>query len=825
MRASFNLGKNISAIPVAIAFLAVTIVSGFFVSLSTSTNVSATSNVAVVSVNAASFAATLSPGAIAAAFGGNLATRTESAQFMPLPTKLAGTTVRVTDSRNVEHTASLFFVSSGQVNYLIPANAALGTAQIVITSGSGEISRGTLQLVNSAPAIFTTSYTGRGLPVALTTYDGIIYDSVTNSDGSAKSVSVGSSWRPNYLLLFGTGLKSVNGLKVRVGGTEIVPLYAGEQGSFAGLDQVNLMLPSNMTGGTVDITLIAEGRNSNTVQLRMAGEVSAPSQNSLTVADVQQIISQAVGRAQQIGLPVTVSVLDKEGNVLGVFKMNGARADIKIGATNLQNGAPGKPADPDGLNEFVIPLRNPDGSFVAPPGPLRDGAALAAISKAGTAAFFSTQGNAFTTRTASFIIQEHFPPLARNTPGGPLFGVQFSQLPCSDVKTPNLPLGLSGDPGSAPIYKNGVAAGGVGIEGDGLYSVDLNASDQDQSPEEIIAVAATLGFEPPAAIRGDQILVDGNRLPYVNAPQTGGAAPAFGSLPGIVLAAFPIRAAAASMFTPLTLGGIPGRVDARFFPFKNGAVNGGQQLTATDVNRIITQAAQQAYRTRAAIRIPAGSPAEVNIAVTDLTGTVIGLFSTQDAPIFGFDVSAQKARTAAFFSKATAGAELRVAEAGRFAKFADAGAADGIRLDGSVAFSDRANGFLSRPFFPDGIDGTLNGPFSKPINVWSPFNTGLQSALVRTALVRILSGMPVTGCTAIPSLPNGIQIFAGSVPLYKNGVLVGAIGISGDGIDQDDIIAATGSIGFETPAAIRADQFLVRGVRLPWVKFPRHPNL
>lgn len=824
MRASFNLSKSISAIPVAIAFLAVITVSVFAVKFSASTGVSAKPNVAVVSVNAASFAATLSPGAIAAAFGGNLATRTESASFVPLPTNLAGTTVRVIDSRNVEHAASLFFVSSGQVNYLIPDKAALGAAQIVITSGSGEISRGQLQLVNSAPAIFTTAYTGRGLPVALTTYDGVFYESVVNTDGSAKSVNAGSSWRPNYLLLFGTGLRSVNGLRVRIGGTEITPLYAGEQGSFAGLDQVNLMLPSNVSGGTADITLFAEGRASNTVQLKLAGE-AAPAQNSLTVADVQRIISQAVGRAQQIGLPITIAVLDKEANVLGVFKMNGARADTKIGATNLQNGAPGKPADPDGLNEITIPLRNPDGSFVAPPGPLRDGAALAAISKAGTAAFFSTQGNAFTTRTASFIVQEHFPPLAKNTTGGPLFGVQFSQLPCSDVKTPNLPLGLSGDPGSAPIYKNGVAAGAVGIEGDGLYSVDLDASDQDQSPEEIIAVAATLGFEPPAAIRGDQILVDGNRLPYVNAAQTGGAAPAFGSLPGTVLAAFPIRATAASMFTPLTLGGIPGRVDARFFPFKNGAPNGGQQLTAADVNRIITQAAQQAYRTRAAIRVPAGSPAEVNIAVTDLTGTVIGLFSTQDAPIFGFDVSAQKARTAAFFSKPSAAAELRAAEAGKFAKFVDAAVADGVRLDGSMAFSDRAIGFMSRPFFPDGIDGTQNGSFSKPINLWSPFNTGLQLSLARTSLVRILSGLPVTGCTAIPSLPHGIQIFAGSVPLYKNGVLVGAIGISGDGIDQDDIIAAAGSVGFETPATLRADQFFVRGVRLPWVKFPRHPNL
>ncbi|MGE0129136.1 MAG: heme-binding protein [Blastocatellales bacterium] len=775
----------------------------------------------VVSVNAASFLGPLAPMAIAAAFGNNLAVRTEAAQSLPLPTQLAGVTVRVIDSANVEHFAPLFFVSPGQINYLIPGQAAPGAAQIIINNGAGVVSQGQLQIANSSPAIFTASYNGRGAPVALTTFDGLNFEGVVNSDGSARVVSSGSAWRPNYLTLFGTGLRHASGLRVRIGGVEVTPMYAGAQGAFSGLDQINLMIPSNLPGGMTDITIIAEGRLSNTAQLRFES-AAAPSQNGLSVSDVQTIIAQAVGKAQQIGLPVTIAVLDKEANVLGVFKMNGARNDVRLGVTDLRNNQALRQFDPDGLEQVTVPLRDVNGNFLAPPGILRDGAALAAISKAGTSAFFSTQGNAFTPRTASFIIQQHFPPLTTLTPGGPLFGVQFSQLPCSDVKMPNLPFGLAGDPGAAPIYKNGVAAGAVGVEGDGFYSIDVNPRDQDQSPEEIIAVAASQGFETPPAIRGDQILVDGLRLPFLNAPQTGGAAPAFNTLPGIVLADFPIKATPASAFTPLALGGVPGRVVAKYFPFKDSTVPGPNQLTAADVNRIITQAAQQAYRTRAAIRQPVGSPAEVNISVVDTNGFVLGLFSTQDAPIFGFDVCAQKARTAAFFSKASAGAELRAAG---FGKFVDAAAADGIRLDGTIAFSDRAGGFLSRPFFPDGIDGTANGPFSKPINIWSPFNTGLQAALAVGALVKVLTGQPAPSCTAIPSLPNGIQIFAGSVPLYKNGVLVGAIGISGDGIDQDDIIAATGSVGFEAPENIRADQFHVRGVRLPYVKFPRHPNI
>jgi uncharacterized protein (TIGR03437 family) len=754
---------------------------------------------AVVSVNAASFLGPLAPGAIAAGFGTNLATRLESAQSLPLPTQLAGTTARLIDSANVQHQAQLFFVSPGQINYLIPEQAAQGAAQIIVTSGNGVVSQGQLQIANSSPAIFTAAYNGQGLPVALTTYDGVNFETVVNADGSARAVGCGSVWRPNYLLLFGTGLRRATNPRVRIGGVELTPTFVGAQGSFAGLDQVNVMIPSNLPGGMTNVSITADGRASNTVQLLL--QPAAAAQNTLTVTDVQTIVAQAVAKAQQVGLNVTVGVVDKEGNVLGVFRMTGAPATTRIGSFNLVNRQQLKPVDPDGLQNVDVP------------------ASFATISKAGTAAFFSTQGSAITTRTASFIIQEHFPPLIPGQPGGPLFGVQFSQLPCSDIKAPNLPLGLAGDPGGVPIYKNGVHVGGVGIEGDGLYSIDIDPSDFDQPLEEIIAVAATRGYEPAPILRIDTIQVDGMTLPFVNVPQTGGPAPPFASLPGAVDPMFPIRPQQASRFSPLTLGGIPGRVDARFFPFKASAVT---SLTVADVTSVITQAAQQAYRTRAAIRRPIGSPAEVNIAVVDTSGAVLGIFSTQDAPIFGFDVSAQKARTAAFFSLATTGAQLRAAG---FGKFVDAAAADGVLLDGRFAFSNRAQGFLSRPFFPDGIDGTVNGPFSKPINVWSPFNNGLQIALVKPALVNILSGVPVASCTAIPNLPNGIQVFAGSVPLYKNGALVGAVGVSGDGIDQDDIIADTGAEGFKTPEAVRADQLTPRGVRLPWVKYPRHPNI
>ena len=143
---------------------------------------------------------------------------------------------------------------------------------------------------------------------------------------------------------------------------------------------------------------------------------------------------------------------------------------------------------------------------------------------------------------------------------------------------------------------------------------------------------------------------------------------------------------------------------------------------------MLAQAVQQAYRTRAAIRQPRGSFAQVNITVVDENGRVLGYFSTPDAPFFGFDVSAQKARTAAFFSSSRAGQALTTAG---FEGFVQAAQADGLALDGSVAFSDRGLGFLHRPLFPDGIDDTAPGPFSPPIAEWSPFNVGLQLDLVQ----------------------------------------------------------------------------------------------
>lgn len=498
----------------------------------------------------------------------------------------------------------------------------------------------------------------------------------------------------------------------------------------------------------------------------------------LTASEVRSIVSHAEGEARRLGLAATIAVTDQEGHALAVFVMRGARSDTRI---------PGPVGH--GLEGRALPAFG------------------AALSKAGTAAFLSTGGHAFTSRTASFIIQDHFPPGIDFTPGGPLFGVQFSSLPCSDFK--GLPAGLAGDPGGIPLYRNGRVVGAVGVEADGVYGVDENPADFDIAPEELAALAGTRGFEAPRNLRADRIIVNGTRLPFAN----GEPGPeSEGPLDGTFLVA--PQPGQASAFLPITIGDFQGRSDPRF-PVRAGSV-----LTADEVTQILDQAANQAVHTRAAIRQPLGSPAQITVVVVDLDGTPLGNLRTNDAPVFGFDVAVQKARTAAFFSSPGAGAALRRAGLAIY----DTGE---LPLDGSVAYTTRAIGFLSQPFFPPGIPDTDAGPFSPPGPEWSPFNTGLQLDVVLDKVEEFLETLvPPAGCSAaIPQLRNGITIFPGGVPLYKNGRLAGAVGVSGDGVDQDDLISSAGSAGFEAPATMRCDQIVYRGVRLPYVKYPRHPDL
>jgi uncharacterized protein GlcG (DUF336 family) len=256
-----------------------------------------------------------------------------------------------------------------------------------------------------------------------------------------------------------------------------------------------------------------------------------------------------------------------------------------------------------------------------------------------------------------------------------------------------------------------------------------------------------------------------------------------------------------------TFGGVTGEIRQPIIndPFFPAPINGQQRLTATEVASIINFAAQRVTITRAAIRLPIGTQMEVFITVVNnpdmdnAAPTVLGTFRTGEATLFSWDVAVQKARTAVFYSRH-----------------------DFLNFGLDIAMSTRCVGFLAQENYPPGIDGNSPGPFFTEQDKLSGFS-GAEPNVTFTATADPSSPPVRNGIRA--DLPNGITIFPGGFPLYRNGVLIGAIGISGDGVDQDDIVGASGTHDFLAPDAIRSDQFFFGGTLLPYAKFPRDPGL
>jgi uncharacterized protein (TIGR03437 family) len=233
----------------------------------------------ISSVSAASFAPTeLAPESIAAGFGSRLATGTQTANAVPLPTTLLGSTLKVRDSTGIERRASLFFVSPGQINFLIPAGTAPGLATVAVTAGDGVASLGSAMLAGVAPGLFAANANGQGVAAAVVLRvraDGSqSFEAVAQFDQAqnrfiAVPINLGPESDQVFLLLFGTGLRFNSGLTAvtaRIGGVDATVTYAGAQGDLVGLDQVNLRAPRSLAGrGEVALVLSVNGKAANAV--------------------------------------------------------------------------------------------------------------------------------------------------------------------------------------------------------------------------------------------------------------------------------------------------------------------------------------------------------------------------------------------------------------------------------------------------------------------------------------------------------------------------------------------------------------------------------
>ena len=304
-------------------------------------------------------------------------------------------------------------------------------------------------------------------------------------------------------------------------------------------------------------------------------------------------------------------------------------------------------------------------------------------------------------------------------------------------------------------------------------------------------------------------------------------------------------------------------------------------ITAADVMRIVQQARDQAEVTRAAIRLDVTKPqpapdvrTKMVIAVADSAGNILGLFRMSDATIFSIDVAVAKARNTAYYADPL---ELQDADKVDDDLLVQRGAVTVQRLNqlkyknnGGVigtpdlftsnksqtrynplvglAFTNRTFRFLAEPRYPSGVDGSLPPVFSiltdpgtnrrtaENFNQIFPATASQFTSVVGFDAFHASRNFHDPGedlyPAAIPAgvvdMPlanqNGIVFFPGSTPLYKSQILVGGFGISGDGVDQDDVVTAAGQQGFNAPQNLRADNLFYRGVRLPFQKFNRNPK-
>jgi phospholipase C len=233
----------------------------------------------LVSVSSPQSSYSLAPESIASAYGTGMTASPLAAPSLPLQTTLGGVSVVVKDAAGVSRQAPLFFVGPTQVNYMMPTGTSNGVATVTVTGPTGS-SSGTALVASVAPGIYTANYKGQGPAAAQVVVGqsngGSQVTSLTfqcDASGNCTNVPIdlGAAADQAVLILYGTGIRSVSSLKnatATIGEVSVPVLFAGAQGTYPGLDQVNISLPNSLAGrGQMLVVLTVDGIQANPVQV------------------------------------------------------------------------------------------------------------------------------------------------------------------------------------------------------------------------------------------------------------------------------------------------------------------------------------------------------------------------------------------------------------------------------------------------------------------------------------------------------------------------------------------------------------------------------
>ncbi|MEX2272096.1 MAG: heme-binding protein [Vicinamibacterales bacterium] len=550
----------------------------------------------------------------------------------------------------------------------------------------------------------------------------------------------------------------------------------------------------------------------------------------LTAADVRAVLITAATALGDDTL--AAAVVDRTGNILGVYARPGAAA------------------------------RTPD----------------IAVSLARTGAMFANDQAPLSSRTVRFISGIHFPPGVRNTSNAALYGVEninrgctvddagdaifnapfprpasiegaFGSgadgmpLPCEPSDTRGCARGgpmrdLGGhevesvgittgkadvldtgqdhpatvpvNPGGIPIYREGKVVGGIGVAGVRPDFAEFAAT---------LAAAGSgrgLDFSEPLGAPG-AVFIDGLRLPF------------FGGCTSIPCIRQALRSRpAGSSPGSFSSGGFiveprDGLQAPEHYLIGPRASTRPGGLTEAEVQQIVARAVDVSLRTRAMIRLPFNQPARMTMGISDEDGEILALYRMPDGTVFSSDVAMTKARNAYYFSTREGYEVLR--------GYAETNPHEPYRWEPEPpagqgwAVTARTLSFGGQPLFPPGVDleEQLHGEEPKP----GPF----FDLFVYDTVNPCTEGPgPSRGGNRAYLNQSGIVWFPGSVPLYRDGRLIGGLGVSGDGVEQDDYVSLLASEGFHPPAALRVDNSVMRdshgrAVRLPYLKLPRVPQI
>ena len=552
-----------------------------------------------------------------------------------------------------------------------------------------------------------------------------------------------------------------------------------------------------------------------------AGHAQSGAADVLTANDVRAVITTA---AEALGDDtMAVAVTDRVGTILGVY----ARPDTAPETADI------------------------------------------AVSLARTGAFFSNDQAPLSSRTVRFISSVHFPPGVRNTPNGALYGIEQTNrgcrvdgfhptsglapsrslagtfgtgpgtlpLPCepsdtrgcaaggpladldgsvirsvgittgkADLLDAAAPLDVPVDPGGVPLFRDGRVVGGVGVAGVAPDRAEYAAA------QAATGAGAGLGFPSRLPAPG-AVFIEGLQLPFF-----GRCSVPIVACVGRALRQRPAGSSRGSFFDGVFIvaprSGVPAPEGYLVGPRGSRAAGG---LTRGDVEQIVDRAIASAGLTRAQIRLPAGETTRMVIAVADAAGEVLAAYRMPDATWFSVDVSIAKSRNAYYFSS-RAGYEVlrRFVEDNPYAAYRWEPEPPGGQ---GWAVTNRTLSFGGQPIFPPGIDlehGPTPGPW------FDLFRYDARHPCTE-------GPGPRRGGDRTYGNQSGIVWFPGSAPLYKDGRLAGGLGVSGDGVEQDDLVSAVASSGFEPPGELRVDRSVIsladgNAVRLPYFQFPRNPT-